>query len=127
MTELNRELKEYLSRSDGKSESKEPLLPTTIRDIKIPKIGSWFTRNGTAGSEEEDTASSSSSSSWFSSAQSDPCLPSLRLSLTVSLVIPYGTNATPPNSLGGHVGNRGFVGGIKSGPSLILVSVNDKS
>lgn len=77
MTELNRELKEYLSRSDGKSESKEPLLPTTIRDIKIPKIGSWFTRNGTAGSEEEDTASPSSSSSWFSSAQSDPCLPSL--------------------------------------------------
>ncbi|XP_047497889.1 protein transport protein SFT2-like [Penaeus chinensis] len=78
MTELNRELKEYLSRSDGKSESKEPLLPTTIRDIKIPQIGSWFTRNGSAGGEEEDTASSSSSSSsWFSSAQADPCLPSL--------------------------------------------------
>lgn len=88
MTELNRELKEYLSRSDGKSESKEPLLPTTIRDIKIPKIGSWFTRNGSAGSEEDDTTStSSSSSSWFSSAQSDPCLPSLvsRVGLWVSV------------------------------------------
>ncbi|XP_071530377.1 vesicle transport protein SFT2C [Panulirus ornatus] len=77
MTELNRELKEYLSRGDGKSESKEPLLPTTIRDIKIPKISSWFSRNGTIGNGDEETGSASSSSSWFSSAQSDPCLPSL--------------------------------------------------
>ncbi|KAG7165738.1 protein transport protein SFT2-like [Homarus americanus] len=74
MTDLNRELKEYLSRGDGKSESKVPLLPTTISDIKIPKISSWFTRNGNAANEDEDTASSSS---WSSSPQSDPCLPSL--------------------------------------------------
>ncbi|XP_066963474.1 uncharacterized protein [Macrobrachium rosenbergii] len=82
MTDLNRELKEYLSRSDGKSEAKEPLLPTTIADIKIPKISNWFARNGTAGAQDEETGStststSSTSSSWFSSAQSDPCFPSL--------------------------------------------------
>ncbi|KAK8735227.1 hypothetical protein OTU49_005569 [Cherax quadricarinatus] len=73
MTDLNRELKEYLSRGDGKSESKTPLLPTTISDIKIPKITSWFSRNGgTAATEDEETASASS---W--SSQSDPCLPTL--------------------------------------------------
>ncbi|XP_045604759.1 uncharacterized protein [Procambarus clarkii] len=74
MTDLNRELQEYLSRSDAKSDSKVPLLPTTITDIKIPKLSSWFTRNGTAGSQDEETGSASS---WSSSAQSDPCLPSL--------------------------------------------------
>ncbi|XP_064078646.1 uncharacterized protein LOC135196110 [Macrobrachium nipponense] len=85
MTDLNRELKEYLSRGDGKSssssslEAKEPLLPTTIADLKLPKIGSWFTRNGAAGGvqDEETGGTSTSSSSWFSSAQSDPCFPSL--------------------------------------------------
>ncbi|MPC29386.1 Vesicle transport protein SFT2C [Portunus trituberculatus] len=83
MTELNRELQEYLSRADGKSESKEPLLPTSLPKItSIPKLSSWFSRNGATGGEnlvdeEAGGTSRTSSSSWFSSAQSDPCFPSL--------------------------------------------------
>ncbi|KAK3861766.1 hypothetical protein Pcinc_032303 [Petrolisthes cinctipes] len=88
MTQLNRELQEYLSRGDGKGESNEPLLPTTITDLKLPKINKWFTRNGGnnnnnnngsngGGDDDGSSSSTTSSSSWFSSAQSDPCFPSL--------------------------------------------------
>lgn len=80
MSELNKQLKDYLSRKDGKSADTESLLPSTIKDIKLPKLSSWFQVNGDANASENDsasTASTSSSSSWFSSAQSDPLLPSL--------------------------------------------------
>ena len=82
MSELNKELKEYLSRND--KSDKESLLPVTIKDIKISQFGSWF--NKTSENKEEDSCSTSSTisnhsnastSSWFSSNQSDPCLPSL--------------------------------------------------
>ncbi|KAK4302127.1 hypothetical protein Pmani_001723 [Petrolisthes manimaculis] len=84
MTQLNRELQDYLTSSKGDS-NKEPLLPSTITDLKLPKINKWwFNRtnnnndNGVDGDEDGATSSSSSSSSsWFSSAQSDPCFPSL--------------------------------------------------
>ena len=82
MSDISRELQEYLSRNDTKD--KEPLLPTTIKDIKIPKIGAWFSRNGNVDDGEDSLSSSTtslsgsgSSSSWFSSGQSDPLCPSL--------------------------------------------------
>ena len=78
MSDLNRELKEYLSRND-KSADTESLLPTTMKDIKLPKISNWFNReeNGIADDVETANQDNNGSSSWFSSAQKDPLLPSL--------------------------------------------------
>ncbi|KAF2344322.1 Vesicle transport protein Got1/SFT2-like [Trinorchestia longiramus] len=79
MADLNRELKEYLSRNN---ESKENLLPTNIKDLKLPKLSSWFVPNGSAKSaNDEETGASptatQASSSWFSSTKSESLFPSL--------------------------------------------------
>lgn len=81
MAELNRELKEYLARNGTRSGDKETLLPTTIKDLNVSKFSSWFSRS--KDNQDEDASnsasngSSSSASNWFSTAQSDPCFPSL--------------------------------------------------
>ncbi|KAG0727175.1 Protein transport protein SFT2 [Chionoecetes opilio] len=81
MTELNRELQEYLSRADGKSDSKEPLLATSLPKLSgLPKLPSWLSRGGGAAGDsldEEAGTPRGSNNSWFSAAQSDPCWPSL--------------------------------------------------
>ncbi|KAB7499060.1 UNVERIFIED_CONTAM: hypothetical protein RMT77_018702 [Armadillidium vulgare] len=84
MSELNRELKEYLARNGTKSSDKESLLPTTIKDLNIPKVSSWFSLGKNNQDDDENDSSSSSSNNsatsgigWFSAAQSDPCFPSL--------------------------------------------------
>ena len=90
MSVLNQQLKEYLSRNDAKSGDTESLLPTTIKDIKLPKLSTWFQVNGTSNPDAE-AGSSASSNSWFSSAQSDPLLPSL---VSCALATHYVTLAT---------------------------------
>ncbi|KAA0187121.1 hypothetical protein HAZT_HAZT002598 [Hyalella azteca] len=75
MAELNRELKEYLSRNNN--DDKETLLPSTIKDIKLPKLSSWFTPNGSVVDEEAGGSPAQTSSSWFSSNKSESIFPSL--------------------------------------------------
>ena len=77
MSELNRELTEFLNRNDNSDT--QSLLPTTIKDLKAPQISGWFkssSSNG-AGSSPQDEASTSSGSSWFSSSESDPIISKL--------------------------------------------------
>ena len=89
MGDLNRELQEYLARNDSKVDDKEALLPTSIKDIKIPKLTSWFNRNGSVEDDETSSTSSvGSSSTWFASGQSDPFCPSLVRILNHTMVWP---------------------------------------